>query len=194
MFQQYHGPDPRGHHRDPRWGPGMHFDFREMFGRPRWGRGPIRRGDIRLLILSALAARPMHGYEIIQELESRSGGRWRPSAGSVYPTLQQLADEGFVTSEEVEGGRRTYTLTEEGRAAAAAAPIPNPWSDEEPGAYTDIRKLGLQLVQAVIQVERIGSAHARQETVRILTDARRQVYRLLAEDEEPEEDDAPERA
>jgi len=197
VFQPPNRPDPRGHHRDPRWGPDprMRFGFREMFGGQRFGRGPIRRGDIRLLILATLAARPMHGYEIIQELEARSGGRWRPSAGSVYPTLQQLADEGLVTSQEVEGGRRTYTLTDEGRAAASVGPVPDPWSQADSGPETDVRKVGLQLLQAVVQVERIGSVRARQETMRILAEARRQVYRLLADDEaEPGDDETPGRA
>jgi len=152
----------------------------------------IRRGEIRPLILRALVSKPMHGYEIIQELEAQSGGRWRPSAGSVYPTLQQLADEGLVTSEEVEG-RRTYTLTEAGRSAAADGPTPRRWGDLDRDGGIDVRKLGLQLVQAVMQVQQVGSPRARQETVRILADARRQIYRLLADDEgvEPGADAAP---
>ena len=85
--------------------------------------GMVRRGEIRPLILAVLATKPMHGYEVITELEAQSGGRWRPSAGSVYPTLQQLSDEGLVTSEEIDG-RRVYALTDEGKAAAAAAPAP----------------------------------------------------------------------
>ena len=122
MFERPPGPMPRRHRHDPRHGPGnLPFPFRAMFGRTLGTRRPLRRGEIRPLILAALAERPMHGYEVIQELEARSGGRWRPSAGSVYPTLQQLADEGLVSGEEVEG-RRVYTLTADGRAAATATP------------------------------------------------------------------------
>jgi DNA-binding PadR family transcriptional regulator len=152
----------------------------------------VRRGEIRPLILAVLARKPMHGYEIIQELEAQSGGRWRPSAGSVYPTLQQLSDEGLVTGEEIDG-RRTYTLTEAGRSAAADAPAPRRWGDVDADGI-DVRKLGLQLVQAVMQVQQVGTPGARKETVRILADARRQIYRLLAEDEDvvPEADAAPE--
>ena len=148
----------------------------------------VRRGEIRPLILAALARKPMHGYEIIQELEAESGGRWRPSAGSVYPTLQQLSDEGLVTSEEIDG-RRTYTLTDAGRSAAEEAPAPRRWGDPDRDGI-DVRKLGLQLVQAVMQVQQVGSPRARAETVRILAEARRQIYRLLAEDEDvvPEPD------
>ena len=169
----------------------MPFGFREMFSRERWGgRGPIRRGEIRPLILAALTAKPMHGYEVIQDLEARSGGRWRPSAGSVYPTLQLLADEGLVTSQEVDG-RRTYALTDDGRTAAAANPAPSPWTDPASDGEADLQQLIQHLIGAVMQVQRMGSARARQETDRILSDARRQVYRLLADDEAaPADDDA----
>src|SRR6185295_9902708 len=123
-------PSARRHHRPPRHqGRTDHrsdFDnlpgqLRRLLGRGGPGQGTVRRGEIRPLILAAIATRPMHGYEVIQELEEQSGGRWRPSAGSVYPTLQQLADEGLLTSEEIEG-RRVYSLTDEGKAAATAAP------------------------------------------------------------------------
>lgn len=182
-----HRPDPRPafgprhHHRDPRRAPdNLPYPIRELLRRGRGGM--VRRGEIRPLILAALARKPMHGYEIIQELEAESGGRWRPSAGSVYPTLQQLSDEGLVTSEEIDG-RRTYTLTDAGRSAAEEAPAPRRWGDPDRDGI-DVRKLGLQLVQAVMQVQQVGSPRARAETVRILAEARRQIYRLLAEDED----------
>ncbi len=189
MFHTTARPTSRPHHRAPRHGPNdVPFGFREMLMRGR-GRGrPIRRGEIRPLILALLARKPMHGYEIIQLLEAQSGGRWRPSAGSVYPTLQQLADEGLVTSEEIDG-RRTYTLTETGREAAAEAPAPPNWGDLDGDAGDDLRTSGLQLIQAVMQVQHVGSTRARHETNRILADARRQVYRLLADDENAAGDD-----
>lgn len=177
----------RGHHRRPDFGPlGADLGPRGMGAalhglRRPGGRGGARRGEIRPLILAVLATKPMHGYEVIQALELQSSGRWRPSAGSVYPTLQQLADEGLVTSEELEG-RRTYTLTEAGRAAAAAAPSPRPW-DEPAGDQPDLRRVALQLVGAVMQIQQVGSTHARTETLRILGETRRQLYRLLADDE-----------
>jgi DNA-binding PadR family transcriptional regulator len=174
--------------RDPRHGPGSPpFSLRGLFGQGRPG-ALIRRGEIRPLILEVLQRKPMHGYEVIQELESLSGGRWRPSAGSVYPTLQQLADEGLVTSEELDG-RRTYTLTDEGKAAVAAAPHRSPWTvgDGDADREPDIRHLVMQLLEAVMQVQKMGSPAARRESRRILADARRQVYRLLADDEEAAE-------
>ena len=84
----------------------------------RRGGTRMGRGDVRAAVLALLAERPMHGYQIIQEIEERSGGAWKPSPGSVYPTLQLLADEGLISAEEA-NGRKTYALTEGGRAEAA---------------------------------------------------------------------------
>src|SRR5437868_13373165 len=107
------------HHHHPRH-PGCRS--RQEFARsrgPRYGRGRggprARRGDVRAAVLALLAERPMHGYEMIKEIEQRSDGAWTPSAGSIYPTLQLLEDEGLIRGEESEGKRR-FTLTEEGRA------------------------------------------------------------------------------
>ena len=82
------------------------------------GRGRGRRGDVRAAILELLAERPMHGYEMIQEIAERSQGLWRPSPGSVYPTLQLLVDEGLIVATESEGSKKLFELTEDGRAAA----------------------------------------------------------------------------
>jgi DNA-binding PadR family transcriptional regulator len=171
------------------------FNFGELFGGPggRGGRGRpgVRRGEVRTLILGALAEQPMHGYEVIQALEAKSNGMWRPSAGSIYPTLQQLSDEGLVTSEEVEG-RRTYTLTDEGRKTLADSPVGTQWTDADAGSakQPDIRRLAMELAAAVIQVQRVGSTRAKREATRILTDARKQMYRLLSEDEDATDETA----
>lgn len=169
-------------------GAGRHqVSFRDIFSEAR--RGPsIRRGEIRPLILAVLRQKPMHGYEVIQELESQSGGRWRPSAGSVYPTLQQLADEGLVTSTEVDG-RRTYTLTDEGQKVAAETGDRSPWTESDDDQQPDVMRLAMQLAGAVVQVQKMGSPRARGEATRILTDARKQMYRLLSEDEDVATDD-----
>src|SRR3954462_54518 len=102
------------HRQGSRHGYGRH----EMRGGRGHGRGRhrVRRGDVRSAILALLDDRPMHGYERIQGLEERTGGRWTPSAGSIYPTLQLLEDEGLVTPEEVEG-RKVFSLTESGKEA-----------------------------------------------------------------------------
>jgi DNA-binding PadR family transcriptional regulator len=168
--------DGRRHRRDPRHEHGdFTFDLRDALRHGRHGRSLVRRGEIRPLILSVLAAKPMHGYEVIQELEARSGGRWRPSAGSIYPSLQQLADEGLATAEEVDG-RRVYTLTEAGRKAAAETP--GPAFDTADTDADDFRRF----VAAFMQVERVGSPAARSEAHRIVAEGRKELYRLLAED------------
>jgi DNA-binding PadR family transcriptional regulator len=176
--------------RNLRHGGGHHQpSFRDIFGQGRQGPA-IRRGEIRPLILAVLRQKPMHGYEVIQELEAQSGGRWRPSAGSVYPTLQQLADEGLVTSTEVDG-RRTYTLTDDGQKAAAELGTRSPWTESDTDEQEpDVMRLAMQLGAAVVQVQNLGSVRARSEATRILTDARKQMYRLLSEDEDASEDDA----
>ena len=173
--------DPRRHRRDPRRGPdGSPFGFRDAFGGGRGRGGMVRRGEIRPLILAVLATKPMHGYEVITELEAQSGGRWRPSAGSIYPTLQQLADEGLVTSEEIDG-RRVYALTDEGKAAAAAGPR-SPWADAGRGRGNDVRQLARQVAEAAMQVQRVGTPEAAVAAQVILTDTRAKLYGLLASD------------
>jgi DNA-binding PadR family transcriptional regulator len=156
-----------------------------------------RRG-VRTVILAVLARQPMHGYQVMQELEARSGGRWRPSAGSVYPTLQQLEDEGLVRSEEAEG-RRVYTITDQGKAALAESPLGrHPLLGSEGGwaTHLNLRKEAIGLVGAAVQVSRVGSPAAQAKAREVLVDARRRLYGLLAEDEgegapdtEPEGDD-----
>jgi len=168
------------------------FDFADLFGGGRRG-AFVRRGEIRSLILAALKDRPMHGYELIQELEAQSGGRWRPSAGSVYPTLQQLSDEGLVIGEDVDG-RRVYTLTDEGRKAAAESGAA-PWAETKEGERGDTRGQDLmrqvmELAAAIVQVHKVGSPQARSEAIRIVSDARKQMYRLLSEDEDASADEA----
>ena len=185
---------PRG----DRWpGPGHHGRGRGPwgFGGPPFpgpwfaggGRPRPRRGDVRLAVLTLLAEQPMHGYQIITELGSRSGGVWRPSPGSVYPTLQQLQDEGLVTVSE-EDGRRTFSLTDAGRAEVerASAGRRAPWedmADEADDAAGGLKSLVGQLIAATIQVATAGTHDQVAEAEKVLTDARRAMYRLLAEDE-----------
>jgi DNA-binding PadR family transcriptional regulator len=143
------------------------------------------RGDVRAAVIALLAEKPMHGYQIIQEIEERSGGAWKPSPGSVYPTLQLLADEGVIGAKE-SNGRKTYSLTDDGRRLAeAAAAQPAPW--EAPGARDGGRnsalpKAGIDLAHAVSQVGRTGNAEQVKEAVTVLDDARRKVYAILAKD------------
>ncbi|MEV6968829.1 PadR family transcriptional regulator [Hamadaea sp. NPDC051192] len=161
----------------PGFGPGPH-------GRRGGGRGRGRRGNVRAAILGLLAERPMHGYEMISELESRTGGVWRPSPGSVYPTLQLLEDEGLIEATE-STGRKSYALTEAGRAAAEAEPNRAPWQEftaDEVNEAQDFRQAGFGIMQALHQVGATGTPEQRARALEILNDTRRKLYAILAEE------------
>lgn len=143
----------------------------------------MARGDVRAAILALLAEQPMHGYQIIQEIADRSGGAWKPSPGSVYPTLQLLADEGLVDVDEADG-RKTYALTEAGRSAASAGDGRAPW--EAPAAtaapHIALPKAGAKLAQAAAQVGRDGTPAQVEQAIAVLDDARRRLYAILAQE------------
>ena len=125
----------------------------------------------------------MHGYEIIQQIEERSGGVWRPSPGSIYPSLQLLADEGLVTGDE-SGGRRLFTLTDAGREAAARREGGSPFDQERDETFEvahRFREEMGQLAMAVWQVAQAGTEAQRTEILDVLADARRRAYQLLAD-------------
>jgi DNA-binding PadR family transcriptional regulator len=168
---------------DRHWGPPGPGPW--MF-RMRHG-GRRRRGDVRAAILALLDERPMHGYEMIQELEERSDGMWRPSAGSIYPTLQLLEDEGLIAGEEHEGKRR-FTLTDAGREAAAkrSADRPPPWEQAAEGADDERQELFASIKQfapAVVQIAQVGTPDQAQRAKAILDEARKKLYAILAEEE-----------
>jgi DNA-binding PadR family transcriptional regulator len=152
------------------------------FGGPR---GRARRGDVRASILALLKDRPMHGYEMIQEIAERSQGAWKPSPGSVYPTLQLLEDEGLITS-ETKGGKNLFALTESGTAEAEGGPEA-PWEEAGRGvdweAMSEARKAGGALFGAFQQVWTTGSAEQRDKALAVVNDARRKLYLILAEEE-----------
>jgi DNA-binding PadR family transcriptional regulator len=125
---------------------------------------------------------------MIQEITERSGQFWRPSPGSVYPTLQLLSDEGLITSTEGSGGKRLYELTKEGQGVApkhAAAP---PWEhiaqDVDPHDVNLRNAIG-QLMGATMQVAHAASENQKQRAIEILNEARREVYAILGEVEPP---------
>ncbi|CAL9633307.1 PadR family transcriptional regulator [Streptomyces sp. NPDC090994] len=170
------GPGPFG----PGFGPGP------WGGRGRGGpRGRARRGDVRASILALLKDRPMHGYEMIQEIAERSGGAWKPSPGSVYPTLQLLEDEGLIASES-EGGKKLFALTESGRAAAEEGPEA-PWEEASRGvdweALNDIRQAGFGLMEAFGQVWKTGSKEQREKALDVINESRKKLYRILADED-----------
>ncbi|MCQ8194355.1 PadR family transcriptional regulator [Streptomyces rugosispiralis] len=177
------------------FGPGFEgppFGGPPFGGRGRGGpggrgmRGRARRGDVRASILALLKDRPMHGYEMIQEITERSGGAWRPSPGSVYPTLQLLEDEGLIGSES-EGGKKLFALTDAGRTEAEAGPAA-PWEEAGRGidweAMQEVRQAGFGLMEAFAQVWRTGDAEQRQKAVSVINESRKRLYLILAEQEE----------
>lgn len=194
MNRSFSGQGFGGHRAPFGFGPGVHgpgmgevFDqLRAAFEERGSGRR-MARGDVRAVVIALLAGQPMYGYQIISEIGQRTDGVWKPSAGSVYPTLQQLADEGLVIVEESDG-RKTYTLTDAGReeaeqAADQAADKPDPW--ELPGSRGGLRETGLpqsgiSLAQATAQVARTGTADQIAEVVTVLDEARHNLHAILA--------------
>jgi DNA-binding PadR family transcriptional regulator len=184
------------------WGPGpFQFEMRGgPFGPPRFrgpgGRGPrVRRGDVRAAILDLLGeGQAWNGYQIIQEIGERTQGVWRPSAGSVYPALQQLEDEGLIAAAG-EDRRRNYMLTDEGRAyvQAHADELKASW-DAVTGSVDDaavqMHNLARQVAMATVQVAQAGSPAQIQQASKILADTRKALYRILAADDEEAGQDA----
>jgi DNA-binding PadR family transcriptional regulator len=138
----------------------------------------------------------MNGYQIIQQISERSGGIWRPSPGSIYPALAQLEDENLITVLPADGGRRAYTLTDEGRAYAAAHAdeLKAPWSAMTSDAATaavDMRTLVGQVHLAAFQVVSAGTDAQVQQARKVLAQTRRALYRILAEEGAADADDGP---
>ncbi|GAA2527758.1 MULTISPECIES: PadR family transcriptional regulator [Streptomyces] len=166
------------------FGPG--FGHGPWGGRGRGGpRGRARRGDVRASILALLKDRPMHGYEMIQEIAERSGGAWKPSPGSVYPTLQLLEDEGLIASAS-EGGKKLFSLTDAGRTAADEGPDA-PWEEASRGvdweALGEIRQAGFGLMEAFGQVWKTGSKEQRDKALAVINEARKKLYLILADED-----------
>ena len=180
-FGRHEGPGRFGP-LDGGWGPGG----------PRGGRGPrgrrARRGDVRLALLLLLAEEPRNGYGLMQELEARTDGAWRPSPGSVYPALAQLADEELVRAEGADG-RSTYAITDAGRAHLAERPegAPAPWEAMAPATEGPEHELREQLGQLAAAVKQAAQAGTPAQVTRVseaLAETRRSVYRVLAEEPE----------
>ena len=153
-------------------------------GRGR-GRGRARRGDVRLALLRLLAEEPANGYQLMQTIEERSDGNWRPSPGSVYPTLAQLEDEGLVRSVESEGQRR-FEITDAGREhLETRSEEPAPWDIPEEGGHPrDTKRLIASVAQAAMQVAIAGDEAQRAQAIELLNETQRSLYRILATDPE----------
>lgn len=141
-------------------------------------------GEVRLALLSLLSEGERHGYELMKRLEERSEGTYRASAGTIYPTLQQLEDEDLVRETASESGKRVYELTDAGREQAASTPAP--WSSvagESEDALVALHDLAHQVIAATRQVAHAGTAAQLEAAQTVLRDARRALYRLLAEED-----------
>ncbi len=162
--------------------------MRGMRGGPPFGRGRgrRRRGDVRMALLLLLDEEPRNGYQLMQVIEERSDGHWRPSPGSVYPLLSQLEDEGLVRAAEREGAK-VFELTDAGRQQVAQAKDATPpWEIEDDdglAARRDMRRLVGEVAAAAMQVNHLGTERQGQQAVETLKNARRELYRILAEDE-----------
>jgi DNA-binding PadR family transcriptional regulator len=161
---------------------------RDAFGESggRHGGGRMRRGEIRTALLAALAEGPGHGYDMMQTLEDKTGGAWRPSPGSVYPTLQLLEDEGLVHSDERDG-KRVYEITEAGREEATRRIEEaggTPWELAGRGGRRvgEFRVAIAPMLVAFKQILTSGTPEQVERALEIVRDARRQLYQLLAED------------
>ena len=171
------------------------------FGPPGWGphrrgSGRARRGDVRLALLRLLAEEPRNGYGLIQAIEERSEGLWRPSPGSVYPTLSQLEDEGLIRSVQDEGARR-FEITGAGREhLASRADEPDPWepaTGDAANPLSDLAPLVIQIGKATFQVASVGDQAQRDRARALLAETRRGLYRILAEDAHESDADDDER-
>jgi len=179
----HQGPGRHGPPFDPRafW----HGPWRGMGFGPGGRRSRARRGDVRAAMLLLLDEEPRNGYQLMEEIESRSGGAWRPSPGSVYPALAQLEDEGLIRSNE-SAGRRSFELTDEGRSYIAdnRESLGSPWDEageDVPSDFVDLRALIGQLGMATLQVVQSGDEGQIGEAKQILAEARKALYRILAE-------------
>lgn len=190
------GERPGHRHRGGRgFAHGPRGEFGGGFGWGGWGgpRGPwggggrgrrARRGDIRTAALLLLAEEPRNGYQIMQEVQERSGGVWSPSPGSVYPALAQLEDEGLVRTEE-QDGRKVYALTDAGRKLVEerGSDRPAPWEqqDFDRGEAHELVGLMREVAGAFVQVLKTGSPGQLARAREVLAGTRRDLYRILAD-------------
>jgi DNA-binding PadR family transcriptional regulator len=170
----------RTHSRHPRVESRGHYC---RWHRHAYGGARARRGDIRATVLALLADRPMHGYEMIKEVEDRTGGAWTPSAGSIYPALQLLEDEGLITGSE-SAGRRRFELTDAGRKEQESREGDPPWEAVTAGydpEFLRLRRSMLQLRGAATQALQGADSERLRRMRELLDETRRKIYAILAE-------------
>jgi DNA-binding PadR family transcriptional regulator len=179
-------PEGGGRHGNPGGQGGPGFGGPPMRGRRGRGGGRAKRGDVRTAILSLLAENPFNGYALIQEIEERSNGVWKPSPGAIYPALQQLEDEGLIRPIEVED-RKLFELTPAGREQVDnIGDATAPWEAVTSRSGVGTREAKHQLAQvwhAYEAVRRDGSPAQIEAASKILVDAKRSMYLILAQDD-----------
>ncbi len=176
------------------WGGGFVGPRGAWWPAPPTAPGPkASRGDVRAAILALLREGPRNGYQIMSEIEERSGGAWRPSPGAVYPALSQLADEGLIAAEE-SGSKRVFSLTDAGREYIAENPemARGAWESsaqqeawQVPGLIAEAARLG----SGIMQLARAGSPDQVRAAERLLERTRRELYRILADEAAADEDE-----
>src|SRR5690348_9191543 len=156
------------------------------------GRGRRRRGDVRTALLLLLAEEPRNGYQLMQAIEERSGGRWRPSPGSVYPTLSQLEDEGLIRGVERDGAK-LFEITDQGRERLDDSKTdPAPWAEEDDPQAPDVQRIAsliIQIGKAAWQVAQEGDERQTEKAYQTLAETRRALYRILAQDDQDDQDE-----
>jgi len=167
---------------------------RHLRGPRGHGRHRARRGAVGAAVLTVLAEGPKHGYELITTLEERSGGRWKPSPGSIYPALKRLEHHGLISSTEDDGKRR-FELTDSGRERVAEledAGGPPPWDQPELGRHGELRRAVAELTGPARQIGRFGTPEQSEAAVAAIKDATAALYRILADGpaESPSDADA----
>jgi len=169
--------------RRERCGPGRGGFDGSHFGRDWKDEQRTPRGDIKYILMALLAEQPRHGYELIKELEERYGGSWKPSPGSVYPTLQLLEEGGYLISEQQEG-KRVYTITDSGRELLAQRGDPLDWMEKrsKPQQWMELGNAIADVGAAVMQVARSGNSDKISRVQEILTRVKREIYSILAEE------------
>jgi DNA-binding PadR family transcriptional regulator len=139
-----------------------------------------------------LAEEPRNGYQVMQTIEERSGGRWRPSPGSVYPTLSQLEDEGLIRSLERDG-TKLFEITDQGRERLTESKTdPAPWAEEDDPQAPDVQKIAsliIQIGKAAWQVAQEGDERQTEKAYQTLAETRRALYRILAQDDQDDQDE-----
>ena len=149
-----------------------------------------RRGAVKAAVLVLLNEEPRNGYALIQEIEARSEGAWRPSPGSIYPALAMMEDEGLIKSVGADDQRK-YELTDAGRETLAqrGEDAPAPWEPARSDVADDAVELGRTIRQvgmAVRQISEVGTEEQLKQAQQVLAETRRSLYGLLAEDPDAE--------